>query len=141
MKFDLMLVVILIMVATVSWKVMRGEQPLSDKDINTTVEKERYFEPQEGVVLTENSPKIEEKTNEKSEDIQDSPKQEKIKQEKPKKDILKKDVLHTRLLPAFPGAEGGGAGSQGGRGGKVYIVSNLILTILEKEVYVMDWNK
>lgn len=120
MKFDLMLVVILIMVATVSWKVMRGEQPLSDKDINTTVEKERYFEPQEGVVLTENSPKIEEKTKEKSEDIQDSPKQEEIKQEKPKK-----DVLHTRLLPAFPGAEGGGAGSQGGRGGKVYIVSNL----------------
>ncbi len=28
-------------------------------------------------------------------------------------------------LPAFPGAEGFGAGAKGGRGGKVFVVSNL----------------
>jgi pectate lyase len=39
--------------------------------------------------------------------------------------VLKNRKQHEKLLPAFPGAEGGGAASQGGRGGKVYVVTNL----------------
>ena len=125
MKFDLMLVVILIMVAGASWKVMKGENPKEILDIaSLTKEKkeENYFKPQEGAVLNIQNENIEEP----------KPKKEvctEIKEE-PKKVILKEHTSpvkrrNERVLPAFPGAEGGGAASKGGRGGKVYIVSNL----------------
>jgi hypothetical protein len=34
-------------------------------------------------------------------------------------------IPHTLAIPAFPGAEGFGANAVGGRGGSVYVVTNL----------------
>ena len=120
MKFDLMLVVILIIVAAVSWKVMRLEQPLKIVDVNSsTIKKEdNYFKQQEEVVLTTDDKKLEENKTEFKEYVEE-------KSIHSKETTAPIKIKKAHLLPAFPGAEGGGAASKGGRGGKVYVVSNL----------------
>ena len=108
MKFDFILLLILIVLGGVTWKVLKSEVQTTEMlDMNNSIvgnDIDGYF---------------------KYENIKNSPK-EIIKE----KEIIKTKVTlqnreKERLLPAFPGAEGGGAASKGGRGGKVYLVTNL----------------
>ena len=129
MKFDLMLLVILIGLGAVIWKVIEPAHSIIDKimDKNRTVVKESYFKQQNSTPLREEHiekvnkaptfPTDKELANSKEKTT--PPVEEKALR------VLKDRKTTTRAIPAFPGAEGGGAMSKGGRGGKVYIVSNL----------------
>ena len=125
MKFDLMLLVILIGLGAVIWKVIEPAHSIIDKlmDKNTTVVHESYFKQQGSVPIKEEQKNSKVPTFPSDKELAKHKTTQHVEEKEPK--VLKKREHRTDVIPAFPGAEGGGAASKGGRGGKVYVVRNL----------------